>query len=64
MAILPMRPTSSLFVALAISCGYFFFSFFEFAEFYLDEFMIFQGEINRAEQLLGHAFGADHHQRF
>ena len=26
--------------------GYFFFGFFEFAEFYLDQFMIFQSEIN------------------
>ena len=43
--------------------GYFFFLFFELAEFYLDKLMIFQREINRTDKLIRHAFRADHHQR-
>ena len=44
--------------------GYFFFLFFELAEFYLDEFMIFQSEVRRTDKLIRHAFRADYYQWF
>ena len=44
--------------------GDFLFGFFEFPEFYFDEFMILQGEIDGAEQLFGYAFCANHYKWF
>ena len=43
--------------------GYFFFGFFEFAEFYLNQFMIFQSEINLTDYLFVYAASADDDQR-
>ena len=54
---------SSLFVVCAISCE-FIFGFFEFAEFYFDEFMVLQRQINRGNKAVDYAFGTDNHQQF
>ena len=41
----------------------FFFSFFEFAEFYFDEFVILKRQINRGDKAIGYAFGTDNYLR-
>jgi len=43
--------------------GHLFFIFFELAEFYLDEFMIFQREIHRTDECIRQTFCTDNHQR-